>query len=343
MAGTSREATSYDEAREAVLKSLRELASTLADHLRRPFKYRLVSQAQAGPFEREYYVWAKSGGVGAPPTFDAASARASIYNQAAAARQLEAFLHVSRVVAFELCQAGIRGFEAKEVAVPCMMLRSLLERTAHAGALGRALKPLTQASPQSDTLNRPLLEVADKISKALYGTKVDWQKLLNVNPRTVSNDDIAYARKDLTMDVSARSVLSSIDKLDKRIPGTRIAYDVLCEFLHPNVGDLYSATVGAYSHIDYYGTRHLIRELGLGPKELSSTPDLERILSQVLTICSEAIRILPLAFDDLKTESYVANKLAKKFAHRVRKRYRSYFQKNDLCPCLSGLRIRDCK
>src|SRR4029077_5503846 len=35
------------------------------------------------------------------------------------------------------------------------------------------------------------------------------------------------------------------------------------------------------------GTRHLIREIGLGPKDLSTTPDLEQILSQVLAICSD--------------------------------------------------------
>jgi hypothetical protein len=75
------------------------------------------------------------------------------------------------------------------------------------------------------------------------------------------------------------------------------------------------------------------------PKDLSTTPDLAQILSRVLSICSESFDVLPLAFHDLEIASRAANKMA----HRVRKRHRPYFQKGDLCPCLSGLRVGDCK
>jgi hypothetical protein len=224
-----------------------------------------------------------------------------------------------------------------------MMLRSLIERLAHVVALAEALKPFAQTLPSPDKPNEPLLDVGDKIGKALYGTKVDWRKLGTVDLRTASKEDIAYVKKKLTTDVTARSVLSAIDKLDKRVPGVRVAYDVLCEFLHPNVGDLYATTVLASSQMDIHGTRHSIREIGLGPKDLSTTPDLAQILSQVLSICSESFDVFPLALDDLKIASRTANKMARKFAHRVRKRHRPYFQKRDLCPCLSGLRVGDCK
>jgi hypothetical protein len=343
MTEISRNAASYGEAQEAVMKSLRKLATALQDHLRSSFKYRLVSQAQAASVERIYFDWVRSGKVGAAPTVDPASERSAIYNQAAAARQLDAFQHVSRVVAFELCQAGIRGFEAKEVTIPYMMLRSLIERIAHVAALAEALKPFAQTLPSPDKPNEPLLDVGDKIGKALYGTKVDWRKLSTVDLRAASKEDVAYVKEKLTMDVSARSVLSAIDKLDKRVPGVRIAYDVLCEFLHPNVGDLYATTVRTSSQTDIHGTRHLIREIGLGPKDLSTTPDLEQILSQVLAICSDSFDLLPPALDDLQTASRAANKMARTFAHRVRKRYRPYFRKDDLCPCLSGFRVSDCK
>jgi hypothetical protein len=337
-------AVSYGEAQQAVVNCLRKLATTLEDHLGSSFKYRLVSQAQAAPAERASYDWvARSGKLEVVPTVDAASERSMIYNQAAAARQLDAFLYVSRVVAFELCQASIRGFEAKEVTLPYMLLRSLVERIAHVAGLAEALRPFAQTRPSSDKPNGPLLDVRDKIGKALYGKKVDWRTLSVVDLRAASKEDVAYVNEKLTMDVSARSVLSAVDKLNRRVPGVRLAYDVLCEFLHPNVGDLYAATVRASSRRDIYGTRHLIWEIGLGPKDLSTTPDLEQILSQVLAICSDTFDILPLALDELQTGSRVANKMARKFAHRVRKRYRPYFQSDDLCPCLSGLRVSDCK
>lgn len=350
MAEIARETASYDEAREELLKSMRELASTLSDHLRNPFKYRLVSQAQAATFGRDYYRWIKSGEFGAAPVADAAAVRAAIYDQAAAAKQLEAFIRVSRVVSVELCQAAIRGFETKEVAVPSMMLRGLVERTAHAAALAKALEGFAQVRAPSDRRNGPLIDLGDTIGRALYQTRIEWQKLRDVDWHSESNkqierlkDEIKYTKEELTMDVHARSVDTPIEKLNKRVPGILIAYHVLCEFLHPNVGDLYSATVRASSQNDTYGTRHLIRELGLGPKDLSTAPDLERILSRVLLICCDALRLLPQILDELETASRTANIMAKSFAHRVRKLHRSYFQSRDLCPCLSGLRIRDCK
>ncbi|MEJ1159542.1 hypothetical protein [Prosthecomicrobium sp. N25] len=334
---------SYSEAHDAVLNVLRELLSGFQARLKGGFNYRFVSQAQAAPFERAHYHWVKSGGIGAPPAFDVSHFRAAVYNQAAAARQLEAFVHAQCVIACELCQAGIRGFEAEEVAVPYSMLRSLVERTAHVAWLADALKPLAKATLASDGSSTPLIESANTISKALYGTKMDWNKLRDVNLRSASKDEIAYIRTELTMDVSARNVLSSIDKLNKQAPGIRIAYEILCEFLHPNVGDLYSATRKAHDFKDAYGTRHLVREISLGPKDISGAPDLSRILVKTLEICCDALRVYPLALTDLFVTCDAADKLAKKFAHRVRKYNRGCFKKNDLCPCLSGLRIRDCR
>ncbi|MGU3539668.1 hypothetical protein [Methylobacterium sp. A54F] len=332
----------YDRTREATVAELRVVTRRLQRSLLVTFKYRLVSQAQAAPVERGYAVWAKNGEKGPQPDVDVASFRAAIYNQAAAARQLDAFIRVSSVVAYELCQAAIRGFEAREITVPYMSLRGLIERTAHAAALANAIRSLTEALPSPDGPNLPLLNVADKIGKALYGTKIDWQKLREVGFGE-SKESVAYVHKDMTMDVSARSILSAIDKLDKKIPGLRISYDTLCEYLHPNVGDLYSATARSYSLLDGYGTRHIIRELGLGPKDLSTAPDLEHVMSGVLAVCCEMLRELPDAIDELQTTSWAANIFAMKYAHRIRKLYRHYFQKNDFCPCLSGLRVRDCK
>jgi hypothetical protein len=266
-----------------------------------------------------------------------------IYNQSAAARQLEAFLQVSGVIILELCQAAIRHFEAREIAASYMMIRSIIERIANVAALEDALQDFAHAAPSPDKPSEPLISAADKIGKALYGTRLDWQKLRNADLRTAAKEDVAYVRKQLTMDVSARNVLSSMDKLDKRVRGIRVSYDVLCEFLHPNVGDLYSATLHATSHSDSFGTRHITREIGLGPKDSSAALDLMAIMSQVLSISCEAIHLLPSTMAELDALSRKANDMAKSFAHVVRRNYKNLFRKDDLCPCLSGMTIRKCR
>jgi hypothetical protein len=224
-----------------------------------------------------------------------------------------------------------------------MMIRSMVERIANVAALEDALQDFARSAPSPDKPSEPLILAADKIGKALYGTRLDWQKLRNADLRTIAKENVAYVRKQMTMDVSARNVLSSMDKLDKRVRGIRVSYDVLCEFLHPNVGDLYSATLHATSHSDAFGTRHITREIGLGPKDSSAALDLIAIMSQVLSISCEAIQLVPSMLTELDTLSRKANDMAKSFAHTARKNYKSLFRKDDLCPCMSGMTIRKCR
>jgi hypothetical protein len=333
----------FSEGREALMKSLSEVIPALKLGLGAPWKYRMVSQAQASAVEREYYVWTQSNSQGVSPVFDVGSHRAAIYNQTAAARQLAAFIRVAKISTAQLCAEAIRGLEAGSLMVSFMMLRSLIERTAHIAALADAVRGLSQTPQSTPNPNLPVLMHGDRIGKALYGTKIDWQSLREVDIRSAKKEDVAYTQKELTMDVGAASVLSSVDKLAKSVAGLRIAYDVLCEFLHPNVGDLYAATIRGASAVDPYGTRHVTRELGMGPADLSNAPDLDAVLTKVLAVCSEAIRALPTAIKELEAASADATRRAKKFAHMARKKNRSLFRSRDLCPCLSGLPVRDCR
>ena len=121
-----------------------------------------------------------------------------------------------------------------------------------------------------------------------------------------------------------------------------MVYEVLCEFLHPNVGDLYGASLENSDLTDRYGVRHLTRHIGLGPKRLEHVPDVHRILTQMLNISADIVEILPVVLDDIETSSKYASRLTKKFAHKMVKIYRAHFDNRDLCPCLSGLQVKDC-
>jgi hypothetical protein len=338
---TSGAAVSYDRAREAISFSLESLAKTLEEGVSKTFIFHLVSQAQAAPLERAYYLWVKGGSVGQQPG-DPASIRSVIYNQASAAKQLEAFLQVLKTSIYETATVAAQGFKKRDIGVPIMLLRGLIERTANAVLLADGLIGLNVPAVKSEFPNRALLEVSDKIARALYGTRVNWPGLSELDWRTAKKEDIAYARKELTADMQVKSVLTAIDKLNRRVPGSRIAYDVLCEYLHPNVGDLYGTTLCVSSSFDSYGTRHLVREIGAGPKDLSAAVDLNVIMSKALSICCEVLELLPAVVAELEAASLAANGMARKYAHKVRKRYRDFFQKNDLCPCLSGLKVRAC-
>lgn len=78
-----------------------------------------------------------------------------------------------------------------------------------------------------------------EVEKLVYGTRLDWQKLKEGGFRNSKVSQIKYTSDDGNKDLSAQNILSKIDKADKEIRGLRICYEFLCEFLHPNVGDLF--------------------------------------------------------------------------------------------------------
>jgi hypothetical protein len=155
--------------------------------------------------------------------------------------------------------------------------------------------------------------------------------------------DFKYAQKENTIDIAARNILNSIDKLDKRVRGTRNCYDVLCEFLHPNVGDMHASTIKSSVEYDGFGTRHLIRDLGIGPKDFTNSPDIKLVISQVFSICGYIFQRIPSVFEEFGETTASLNLMAKSFAHQIREENKMYFKRRDIFPCMSGVQIRNCK
>lgn len=88
--------------------------------------------------------------------------------------------------------------------------------------------------------------------------------------------------------------------------------------------------------------RHLERTIGLGPKSLAKFPDIQVVTEKMLDVSADIVRHLPTAVDDIETFSAYATELTWDFAHKMVKRYRGLFTNRDLCPCLSGMTVKDC-
>jgi hypothetical protein len=145
-----------------------------------------------------------------------------IYDQAGYACQLEAFLFVSKLTCFELSQSALRGFSDGIVITSYIALRSLVERIAHANRIAEALKDI-------QVVEGAIYEVGDQIVKALYGTRQNWPALAKLDFRNASPKEAEYVKAEFVADESSLKIMTSIDKLGKRVPGARLVYDVLCE------------------------------------------------------------------------------------------------------------------
>lgn len=134
-----------------------------------------------------------------------------------------------------------------------------------------------------------VIRVNQAIAEALYGTRVDWRMLANADFENIYFKDAAYKPREHEMDLTKKNVLNAVNTLNKRIPGTRVAYDVLCEFLHPNVGDVLAASLNSRPFLDRFGIRHLEHALGRGPANLREFGDVAPVLSATLRVATSIV------------------------------------------------------
>jgi hypothetical protein len=269
-----------------------------------------------------------------------AEMRAAVYDQAKSASELRAFRKVAGVASVELAQATVAGLKAGHIIITYTALRGLIERIAHTVATAAKLKSIKE-TPIDGPLT-PVLELSETIHKALYGTRREWTKLVKSDFRKTSAKDVEYAKKPNVASALPDNILNAIDKLDKTIAGTRLVYEILCEYLHPNVGDLWGATLEADSSVDAHGTRHLARLIGLGPKAYKGLPEQQVIRDKLFDVCCDIVAQMPKSLDEIASIAERATRLTRRFAHRVVKNYRHQFLGGDPCPCLSGQTVAAC-
>jgi hypothetical protein len=166
---------------------------------------------------------------------------------------------------------------------------------------------------------------------------------VNADFREISVKATRYERKDDTANLLPANILNSIDRLNKSVAGSRLVYEILCEFLHPNIGDLWGATQKAGTFRDQHGTRHVVRTVGLGAKTITGLPEQQMVYAKTMDICADIVSAMPATLDDIEDASRVATKLTQRFAHKAVKNYRDYFANSDPCPCLSGLSVKECR
>src|SRR5262249_45644029 len=124
--------------------------------------------------------------------------------------------------------------------------------------------PLGEAPRTFNEANGALQKIAAHVVGRAYGTRVDWQGIIRapVNQR-FEKEDVKYEVSDNRADVTAPQVLGGIDRLDKVVPGTRAAYEILCEFAHPNVGGLLATTATVTTREDRLHNKWVSKRLGL--------------------------------------------------------------------------------
>lgn len=303
-----------------------------------PQVVRLVSQLQAKPATRTLVASVSAGSLGVPDLTEA-EIRAAIYDAGRVAQQAKAFPTISCLAVGELAR-NVRGAISQGATLTAMGgLRAIIERIALATWLSNKLDVFSKAEAP-DFLG--LLDNSEMITRAVYGTGMAWITLGGADLRAIRPKDAAYRRIEDSASTERVQILGAIDLMDRRVSGLRLSYEILCDFLHPNVGDLFSATSEAKSFMDGHGTRHVERRLGSSQQMFGGAADVQLVMAQVCDIVGEGVGTYPAVLASLEQSAAVALRVSKLAAHKSFKRQRHLFGPSDLCPCNSGKTVRRC-
>jgi hypothetical protein len=334
---------SFDSAKAQIISALELAVADLTRRVQRNYNFRFVGEQEGRRFRLAMHDWINGGSAGpSPQATTRRELRETIYSLAESAKQLTAFPRVCSVASIELAESALGGLNAGRVIVPFSALRGLIERIAVAATLAGSLKTFGQSSTPLKSPLDPVIDAGHAAYKSLYATRRDWVKLGQADFRTTSPSDVPYLKQTAQADAKASGIMKAIDKLEQRVPGARLVYEVLCEFAHPNVGDLFGTTVAFHIFTDSEGSRHYARTIGLGSKDECGHEAQQEIAQKLFDVGSDIVRQLPLVLNEIETVSVKATNITRQFSHQALKTNRGLFSSRDPCPCLSGYTVKDC-
>ena len=121
-----------------------------------------------------------------------------------------------------------------------VMYRGVLELAAHFLGTYRVIESL-QIPEKFEELNLLWSEVHTALLKRNNSMRIDWKDLLTELGEKLaqkSSQAISYTPTAEKVDLTSKGIMSELDRLNKKVPKTRKVYEVLCEFLHPNIGTM---------------------------------------------------------------------------------------------------------
>jgi len=186
------------------------------------------------------------------------------------------------------------------------------------------------------------LNEVSEICLNFVGTRFDWRNKLDKNFEEMKETDYKFSENVDLHNFSSRSILTSIDRINKsRINGLRPFYSLCCEFVHPNIGDHMSCMSDL--EIRYAKDGSILRMRNSSnvsiPSDLNAESELwcrgysfaEKILKDFISRVPETINLVK---QSIILSTTVIHSLAKRS---------NVFELNDLCPCGNGRSVKNCR
>jgi hypothetical protein len=267
------------------------------------------------------------------------SLKAAAYGHALTKNQLSQYIWTKRKAVSDGIINLKNAINDNSLTLCMMQMRAILEQISDFVTFDKSI-PSGPSRAESYTQNsEKITDISAILHSHIMATRIDWLDYTS-KPMKGSKKK-SYKPKEGFQSAEAKSILNSIDLLDKKVKGVRRGYEFLCEFAHPNVGT-YMAYRASKKEISrnspFMFIETVIRaEISKAGIEWLSSPIIGsfQLLAESLFEFEKSTASLNRLELSIKKYSIFATKKVLKNTARI-------WAKNEPCPCLSGKSVVSC-
>jgi hypothetical protein len=261
--------------------------------------------------------------------------------------ELDHFFDSNQMKFAATLSGALSGLEEGNYLVACSMLRSAIENTAWLNQFMAKHVRLIEAGKQADRIEtESFFKFRGELAKTLYPTRYDFSRFDEQGRLREPQDNSGktkpweYKAADGKVDRRVSSILSSIERLEKILPGSGEMYERICEFVHPNVGTQLLISNQESIEYDRNGVQHFC--VTLQPHFAQFPAVVQIVLPDMLNFGA----LLITHFNALVAESIpyrdAYQKLGRRVSQQALKKNRKLFDPYSDCPCQSEKKFRFC-
>lgn len=265
-----------------------------------------------------------------------------VYNNAQVALRLKKYVWSKKEAIADEIQGVLNCINQGLLLPSLILLRSGIEQIADAVLLDEAAKSMQEDCAKCDKILDELNVInafSETLQKHFAATRIDWETYLTKSFRDSKKKN--YKTVKGYVDVGAQTILNSIDVLDNKIKGCRMAYEFICEFAHPNIGAYFLSRSG--KSIVKKNSDFIFLETILSNQTPSYAID---SLKQPILDCYELLLESGHLFENvcvhLDEITKFLTKISKEQCRIALDTHAGMWSKNEPCPCLSGHTIGVC-
>jgi hypothetical protein len=269
---------------------------------------------------------------------------AASYSTTQTTSLLETYKWTTRTICFEYVYAMLNDLQRGSLLHFYSNARGLIEKVSNAALLDDELTALFSKYPPDvrriSSIGEFMVEVQDKVASRGRATRYNWDNMYS--KESIRLKKVLRPKESYGLDsFEAKDLLRGVDTLGKEILGLRNAYEFLCEFVHPNVGQSELFISSFFEEDAPYGIDYVTRQYST-KSQVVTWGNFSKSNMELLELTAELLEFFEGV--DARLRSYIGktSRLSKQYARQVLRSKPEIFPAEAWCPCGSCLPIFKC-